>query len=191
MARTEEEINSIMEQFVEALNRAIGETFGPEGFPPDLSTVTGVKFDDEDGCHTFSNLNICGVPGALNEMLSMAMADHQRYHAEGLHQVTEMIPPESVPADVREVAERVAEQFGAENIIYTETVDTEDLDRLPEFIDGGELPGGLETMRAFNPLIINGGVHGYTHVSDGQICLETEDGWRVYPSRVRCDRDHT
>jgi hypothetical protein len=130
MPRSEEEASAVMGQISEAMNQAIKAVFGETGLPDDLSMVAGFKFEGEHGCHLISNINVCGMEYALDEMHHAAVQMHVDMH--GNHEVTEVVPEGSVPTDVRQTAEMIAEAVGAEQIIYSETVDASDLADLPE-----------------------------------------------------------
>lgn len=117
--------------FIEDFSALLAVHFTEEDDP---AIVMGAQWGDMGSeewehvdCALTSNLPICGVPFALEEMREEAERFHREHHARTL---TEPVSPDSVPEEVRAIAMQIAEQLGidASDMQFVTTADISDLD---------------------------------------------------------------
>lgn len=123
-------------RMIDRVQEAMQEFF-PDG---NVMVVLGMQWGsmgqdpEQPVCLVTSNLPICGTPLAIHDMHEQMVLEHDEHHKrfESLNSedfVSEPVPVDAVPADVREEAEEYARSMGLDpsSIVYMEYADVSDL----------------------------------------------------------------
>lgn len=141
-----EDIHETWHRFIEKVNDAAVEVFGTSDSA--LALVIGVQFGDfkwgENGnpeCLLTSNLPLCLIPDACNDMVSEAVRLHEEQHGDGMQadgSIRQRVGLDAIPEEAREEVERFMAEHGisAEEVAFVQIVDASDLADLPETTEG-------------------------------------------------------
>lgn len=145
-----EEYRTKAQDFMSRAEAALAEVFAEEDNPV---LVVGLQFGemgtDESipNCMIASNLPICLVGEALEDMEAEAARQHSAFHGEDGEQPYMDTDAADVPEELREFAAKLADDLGVpvENIRYRAAVDTADLssDELPDWLTGTDVAEAL------------------------------------------------
>lgn len=142
-----EEMHQKWHDFIDAVNAAMDAVFNVEEEHPVI--VLGAQWGEmghaDSGlpvCVVTSNLPVCLVGQALEDMMEQAEADHDRHHG-GLGLREDGTPAgfdvsaDEVPEAVREAAYRIAEEMGLgrDAVVFRATPDIRDLENPQEALN--------------------------------------------------------
>lgn len=137
-----EEMHERWHTFVERINEVAHDVFGEDD---DLFLVLGAQWNGiswgEDGnpeCLLTSNLPLCLIADAIEDMHAEAVRLHESIHGDGMKPdgtVTQRVSLDNVPEEVREAALAFAAEHGIppEDVAFVEVADASDLLDLPLF----------------------------------------------------------